>query len=349
MKRLALGAFVILTALPGCSSSGDDETTNYEAEVGRGMHQTLLADITELRDASVALQEAAPLPQGRGWDATEDAAAIDSMKQAWLRARSAYERTEGALAPLFPDIDAAIDARYEDFLEELAPTGDQDLFDGQGATGMHAIERILFAPEIPAEVVEVEQTLPGYAPAAWPSTEEEAKKFKNELCAALVKDTETLLEQWSPQRIDVGGAYQGLIGLMNEQREKVVKASSSEEESRYARRTLADLRDNLAGTRKVYALFKPWLRTKNDGEAIDADVEAGFSALDAAYSATSSAAIPAPPDSWSSEEPSAEDLKTPFGQLYTAVFDAVDPSEPTSVVGSMDRAATALELPGHEE
>ncbi|MCB9575522.1 MAG: EfeM/EfeO family lipoprotein [Polyangiaceae bacterium] len=346
MKRAVL---VLLTALSACSSSDDAERTSYETKVTTGMHQTLLVDITELRNASVALQDAAPLTQGRGWDATEDAAAIENMKKAWLRARGAYERTEGALAPLFPDIDGAIDARYEDFLEELAPAGDQDLFDGQGVTGMHAIERILFAPEIPAEVTEVEQTLPGYAPAAWPATEAEAKKFKEELCAALVKDTETLLDQWAPQHIDVGGAYQGLIGLMNEQREKVVKAASSEEESRYARRTLADLRDNLAGTRKVYSLFKPWLATKEKGESIDADVEAGFAALDAAYSANGGDAIPTPPASWSSEQPSATDLQTPFGQLYTAVFTAVDPKEPTSVVGSMDRAASALGLPGHEE
>ena len=44
---------------------------------------------------------------------------------------------------------------------------------------------------------------------------------------------------------------------MNEQREKVVKASTAtEEESRYAQRTMADIRDNLAGTKNAYALFQ---------------------------------------------------------------------------------------------
>lgn len=46
-----------------------------------------------------------------------DAAAIDGMKESWAKARTAYEHIEGAIAPLFPDIDAAIDERYDGFLE----------------------------------------------------------------------------------------------------------------------------------------------------------------------------------------------------------------------------------------
>lgn len=344
MKSTTFALIALSLAVPACSSddkAGSGADAEYQQKVVTGMHSTLLADVNALHDAAEAIQAAAPTPTGRGWDPTQDATAIRQMTDAWLQARAAYERTEGALAPLFPDTDAAIDARYEDFLEGV-PGGDQDLFDGEGVTGMHAIERIIFAPTIPAAVVEVEQSLPGYKAAAWPSNEAEARAFKNELCAQLVKDTQALADQWQPQSIDLDGAFNGLISLMNEQREKVNKAASEEEESRYAQRTLADLRDNLAGTMRIYALFKDWLLTKSNGDKIDADVEGSFSTLDTTYKSFAGDAIPAPPATWSSERPSAGDLQTPFGKLYTAVQDAVDPNVSGSAVDGMNRAASEL-------
>jgi iron uptake system component EfeO len=334
-------------ALAACSSddgpAGPKTDIQYQNEVTRGMHDSLLGDIKALHAASVELQAAAPT---HAWDAEADAGAIASMTAAWLDARAAYERTEGAIAPLFPNIDAYIDARYEDFLSDLGDEGDQDLFDDDGVTGMHAVERILFAPDIPASVVKLESTLPGYKAAAWPATDEEALEFKNELCARLVEDTSTLQQQWTPQSMDLDAAFGGLISLMNEQREKVNKAASEEEESRYAQRTMADIRDNLAGTIKIYALFEPWLRSKDGGDAINADVHAAFDALGTAYDAIEGDAIPAPPSDWSAESPSEKDLATPFGQLYSAVQASVDPNVEGSAVDGMNRAAVAL---GFEE
>jgi iron uptake system component EfeO len=339
---------LVLLLVPACSSSDSTSTgmtdAEYQNDVVTGMHEALLADVNALHDSAVALQAAAPAPAGRGWDATRDQAAIQSMTDAWLAARAAYERTEGALAPLFPNIDAEIDARYENFIEGL-PGGDQNLFDAEGVTGMHAIERIIFAPEIPPSVIKVESSLEGYKAAAWPTTEEEAADFKNELAARLVSNTQDLADQWQPQAIDLGGSFQGLVSLMNEQREKVNKAASEEEESRYSQRTLEDLRQNLAGTTKIYALFQEWLRTKPDGAAIDADIGKSFAALHTAYSDFSGDAIPQPSDTWSSEHPSTADLDTPFGKLYTAVQNAVDPNIPGSAVDGMNRAAVQLGFP----
>src|SRR5262245_1621217 len=107
-----------------------------------------------------------------------DAAAITAMKDAWKKARVAYELVEGATAPIFPDQDFAMDARYDDYMVEIGPSGDSNLFDKTGATGMHSIERILFAPTIRAEVIDFESGLPGYKAAAWPATDAEAMAFK---------------------------------------------------------------------------------------------------------------------------------------------------------------------------
>jgi iron uptake system component EfeO len=307
---LALALPLTACASDGESTAGPKTDTQYENEVTRGMHDSLLTDIKSLHAAAVAIGDAAP---EHAWDADADADAITAMTNAWLDARAAYERTEGALAPLFPDIDGAIDARYDDFLADLGEEGDQDLFDAEGVTGMHAIERILFAKDIPASVIKLESTLPGYKAAAWPETDEEALEFKTMLCEQLATDTARLQKDWTPQSIDLDGAYGGLISLMNEQREKVNKAASEEEESRYAQRTMADIRDNLAGTVKIYGLFRTWLLSKDGGEGIDADVQGAFEALDTAYAAVQGDAIPQPPADWSSESPSEKDLATPFG------------------------------------
>jgi iron uptake system component EfeO len=338
----------ILLVAPACSSDDSKDTgadAMYQQEVVTGMHDSLLTDVQALHTAAVALKAAAPTPTDRGWVTTQDAAAITAMTNAWLDARGAYERTEGALAPLFPDIDAAIDARYEDFLEGV-PGGDQDLFDNEGVTGMHAIERILFVSKTPPSVVEVESSLPGYKLAAWPANPAEALAFKNELCEQLVIDTQSLADQWEQQTtFDLAGAFNGLISLMNEQREKVNKAASQEEESRYAQRTLADLRQNLAGTKRIYALFQEWLLSKSNGATIDADIESSFSSLDTAYKGLTGDAIPEPSATWSAENPSAADLQTPFGKLYSAVQTAVDPNISGSAVDGMNRAARALGFP----
>jgi iron uptake system component EfeO len=348
MNRLLLCLAMSAACLPACSSSdGKSADENFQESVVTGMHEGLLSDIEELHNAAIDLQKAAP--DGDGWDDTKDADAIDAMKAAWVRARAAYERTEGAIAPLFPDIDPAIDFRYDDFLGELGTDGDQNLFDGKGVTGMHAIERILYVETTPPKVVTVEESLPGYKAAAWPATSEEAADFKDGLAAQLVTDTKTLLDQWKPQAIDLGGAFQGLVSLMNEQREKIAKAASEEEESRYSQRTMVDIRDNLAGTKKAYALFQDWLLSKEGGKDVDATIEASFASLDEAYGNVDGDALPPVPESWSSENPTEKDLSTDFGKLFTAVSTSVDPNEKGSAVDGMNKAAIALGFPEFAE
>jgi iron uptake system component EfeO len=349
VKRIASISASLCFALGAC---GEDAKTDddYAKDVVAGMRSSLADDLEGMAAGAAELCAAAPTPTGRGWDPIMDGAAILAMKTAWIKTRKGYERTEGALAPIFPDIDFTIDARYDDFLTMLGPDGDPDYFDGEGVTGMHAVERILYAPEIPQPVIDFEKTLPGYAAAAFPAREEQAKAFKTGLCAKMVTDAEALRDQWAGATgYDLGAAFQGLIGLMNEQKEKVNKAASSEEESRYSQRTLADLRDNLAGSKEVYALFQPWILAKDGGDALDAEVQAGFAKLDALYSAVQGDFIPQPPATWSSENPSAEDLATPFGMLYSGVREAVDPNRAGSIVDQLNQAAVLMGFPASRE
>lgn len=316
-----------------------------ESGVVTAMRASISNDIKTLQDATAAMVKAAPAATDRGWDPAQDQAAIDATKAAWKQARTAYEHIEGATAPDFPNIDFTIDARYDDFLSTNG--GDDYLFDDMNVTGLHAAERILYADVIPERVVTFESTLMGYKAAAFPSSADEASDFRTKLLPKMVADAASLQSGWTPANINLGDAFGGLISLMNEQQEKVNKAATGEEESRYSQRTMTDLRDNLAGTEKIYKIFSSWLKTKTnatdpsmDGPTIDTKIMAGFATLEALYAETSGEAIPQPPDSWSAENPSDADLATDFGKLYSSIHAAVAHDDPNSIVYNMNQAAT---------
>ncbi len=335
-KFVALALFAA-----ACGSKSD---ADYKKDVVSDMHSSIAVDLANLSQAARDLKAAAPMPSGRGWDATLDADAIAAMKVAWENARTAYEHVEGATAPIFPDSDVALDARYDDFLT-LLPNGDADLFDGTGVTGMHAIERILYADVTPQRVIDFEKTLPGYVVAAFPATEDQATEMVNGLLDQLITDSDTLASEWQPSAIDIGAAFQGLVALMNEQKEKVDKASDGTEESRYSQTTLFDLRNNLDGTKTIYEIFQPWLDTKTGGSADDAMIESGFSTLATLYAADPGDALPQVPTDWSSDMPTTTDLATPFGVLWNSVHMAVDPTTSGSVVFEMNDVADILGFP----
>ena len=154
-----------------------------------------------------------------------------------------------------------------------------------------------------------------------------------------------------------------MVSLVSEQQEKIDRASTNQEESRYAQTTLLDIRNNLAGIERIYALFQPWIQSRSggtldggaddasepgpaqDGTTIDAAIEAGFAALHALYDSIQGEAVPQPPKSWSSVNPTAADLATPYGILYEGVDQAVDPNRPGSIVSEMNAAAVLLGLP----
>src|SRR5262249_2672369 len=144
-SRGPLSALVLASAalaLGACQarSATDDAEP---ARVEQGMKQLLLERTQDWLTASRALAAAAPLSAGPGWSSVDDAAALERMRAAWHRGRTAYELIEGAIAPLFPESDTATDARYDDYLAHLGADGDPDAFDDRGVIGMHAIERVL--------------------------------------------------------------------------------------------------------------------------------------------------------------------------------------------------------------
>ena len=328
MRRITLLS-LLPTALAACSTS----QASPEDQAARRVKDIVTAELHDLHAAALAIQAAAPEPDADGWNATDDAVAVDAMKMHWYDARVSYERIEGAIAVLFPELDASTDERYEGF---LADAPDDDLFDGEGVTGVHAIERILWSDSINPEVVAFESALDGYSAAAFPADATEAKEFRDGLAQRLVDDTAKMVDEFEPLLLDAAAAYRGVVGSMQEQVEKIELAATGEEESRYARNTLADMRANLDGGREIYGAFVPWLRDTGNGALVDGDIDDAFDRVQAAYDAIPGASLPPVPDGWSADPTDAQ-LATPYGGLYERLSKESDPDTPESLVSEMLR------------
>lgn len=345
MMRRTLGAVMALTlTMGGC---GGDETPSgdpMQAAVLSGVKTDIAADLTELTAAVEALRAAAPAPDADGWDATRDAAAVENMRTAWRRARVAYERIEGAIAVLFPDLDASTDERYDGFLAELPMMRDDNLFDGEGVTGIHAVERVLWAGGHPARVVTFESRLTGYRAAAFPSNMAEATAFRDGLLTRLVTDCRSMQTQFAPLALDPSAAFRGVIGSLEEQLEKVELAASAEEESRYAQFTLGDMRANLAGGLRTWQRFRPWVVSRGGAE-LAGRIDQRFMALQIGYAMLQGDAIPAVPEGYDAENPSAEHQGSAYHRLRAGISGEADPMNAAGLVSLMNQAADLLAIP----
>jgi iron uptake system component EfeO len=332
-------------AVLACSNDGGDDddggkTVDVQKQAIVDTKAYVTGEVQKLVNAAKAIQKAAPAPDADGWNGKDDAKAVEAMRAAWNDARDAYEHVEGSIAILFGGLDVSTDERYDAFIEDEP---DENLFDGEGVTGMHAIERILWAGDHPANVVAFEKALDGYKEAAFPSSEEEADQFKNELVQLLVDDTNDMLTQFKPKALDAPTAFWGVIGSMNEQLEKVTLAATAEDESRYAQRTLDDMRANLEGGRAVYAAFRDWV-IEDSGKSKDETIQAGFEKIGKAYAEIKGAAIPMVPEDFDTEEPSEADLATPYGKLYKLLTEETDVEADDSLIRVMRDAADDMEL-----
>jgi iron uptake system component EfeO len=337
-----LPAYRLCLAAVGCSfaACSNSDSADLETNAILDTKAYLTGEVEKLVTASEAMQKAAPEPDDDGWNLQHDPEAVEKLRASWGDARDAYERVEGAIAVLFQGLDVSTDERYDAFIEAEP---DDDLFDGEGVTGMHAIERILWAGEHPKRVIKFESALPGYKAAAFPATKKEADEFKNKLMQRLVDDTKDMLSQFKPKALDASAAFWGVIGSMREQLEKVTLATTAEDESRYAQRTLADMRANLDGGEKVYAAFREWVIADASNTA-DARIRAGFKTIGQAYDGIEGVAIPEPPEDFDTKDPSEADLATPYGKLYELLTTETDIKSKSSLISAMDGAADSMQL-----
>jgi iron uptake system component EfeO len=339
--KVPLSIAALLAAGPTLLSCSSDSQMEPRQQALSTVSAYISGALATLEDAATKLQSAAPAPDDDGWNATVNAPAVEAMRTQWRRTRI-YEKVEGAIAVLFPEFDVSSDERYDGFLTDNGADG--NLFDDQNVTGVHAIERILWSDQISPSVRAFEEARTGYSPPMFPTTRQQADDFKNKLCARLVADIRAVRAQFGSLTLDDAAAFRGVAGSMGEQIEKLEKASTGEEESRYAQYTLADMRINVGAGVEIFAAFQPWLKSRMANTQIDA-IAAAFARVQTAYGRLSGDALPAIPASWNSAQRSAADLATPYGMLWTVLHSEADLATPGGLVSGLDEAAEVLGIP----
>lgn len=171
----------------------------------------------------------------------------------------------------------------------------------------------------------------------------QAARFRDGLAARLVRDVTQMQQDFAPLALDTPAAFRGVIGSIQEQVEKVERAATAEEESRYAQVTLLDMRANLEGARRTWGAFRPWVLFRN-GAALAGRIDARFAVLQQQYDAILGDALPAVPTGWDPDRPSAEHLATPYGRLRTALAQESDPARAGSLASEMNAAADLLSI-----
>ncbi|OON40552.1 iron uptake system protein EfeO [Izhakiella australiensis] len=134
-----------------------------------------------------------------------------------------YERIE-PIAELFSDLDAAIDAREDDYEKKA---------DDPKFTGFHRLEKALFA--------------------------DKSTKGMAEYADRLNSDTLELQKRINELAFPPGKVVGGAAGLI----EEVAASKISGEEDRYSRTDLSDFQANVDGAQKIVNLLRPMLKKQN--------------------------------------------------------------------------------------
>ena len=160
-------------------------------------------------------RRAAPTPAGRGWDATQDAAAIAAMKSGLGGLPgTAYEHIEGATAPIFPDVDATIDARYDGLSGRAARAATRPV--RRPGRHRHARRRAdpLRRRHAGARGRSTNRRCPDTCRPRSRRPRQQASAFKTGWSQKLIDDAQTLHDQWeAATNYDLDAAFSGLIAL----------------------------------------------------------------------------------------------------------------------------------------
>ena len=160
------------------------------------------------------------LTQSKAFAAAIKAGDLKKAQGLYAITRQHYERIE-PIAELFSDMDAAIDAREDDFKQKAADPK---------FTGFHRLEKALFGDH----------------------TTKEQAQYADKLVADITELNKRVATLDIPPAKMVGGAA-GLI-------EEVAKTKVSGEEDRYSHTDLWDFQANVDGAQKIVELLRPLLQ-----------------------------------------------------------------------------------------
>ncbi|WP_127472631.1 iron uptake system protein EfeO [Microbacterium sulfonylureivorans] len=205
------------------------------------------------------------------YESGDDAAAREQFPQV----RAYYERIE-PVAEALGDLDPRIDYREVDAVAE-----------GLDWTGFHRIEKDLWVPA--EDALNADGETPAWQDWA-PSAEDERAAFGDQLIADVQElydyvhsaDFQTALDEQG-----VAGISNGAIALLDE----VATGKITGEEDWWSGTDLWDFAANVEGSKMAFSLARDFAASKGDaGEALVADIDAGYTELETALAAHGSLA-----------------------------------------------------------
>ena len=341
---LVLASIACPAAPPGDDDPKGEDDDDGAAAAAAAAKVFIGGELSLVGNSVAALQSFAVDADANGWNVDNNRASVFTMRQQWKNARLGYESVDAVVGLLFPELDVALDRRYE---EAIAIAADDNVFDDVGFTGLHAVGRVLFVDELAPAVLTFEQsagdafTPSRYSPAAFPADLAESGDFKTKLTQRLLDDSAALTASVEAADVGVDDVMASIAAAVQEQRATVAVSVEGADESRYAQNTMIDLRAQLQGGIGLFDVLDPVFVAKDEG-AVSEDIHAGFARLQAAFDAVTGDALPPVPATWDATAPSAEDRATAFGALFVVVDAEADAANPASLAAALTRGALVL-------
>jgi iron uptake system component EfeO len=194
----------------------------------------------------------------------------DAAREQFPQVRAFYERIE-PVAEALGDLDPRIDYREVDAVAE-----------GLDWTGFHRIEKDLWVPA--EDALNADGETPAWQDWA-PSTPEERAGFGDQLIADVQELYDYVHSDDFTSALDdqgIGGISNGAIALLDE----VATGKISGEEDWWSGTDLYDFAANVEGSKMAFSLVQDFAASKGDeGKALVAEIEDGYSALEDALAA----------------------------------------------------------------
>lgn len=304
--------WLALTVVAAGCGSQDPSGSDDVAISFRGYFRTHLVALSD------ALENlAVHAPRDRAWNAQADPALVERMRTAWKAAHRAAVAVTEPLSELFPQA-GRMDSNWDREIDRVQR--DENPFDDIGVTGLHAIERILWADVVSEMVLTVERRHEGYAMARTPATAKEAADYATQLVGGLHRDAQALAEASSVPGYDLGFAEKAVkLQARALLRMVIVGGEPGRSESRYSDTSTDALVDQLGALAGTWKILRAALRRQGVPVGSFQVADAGLERVHAAVAAIGPGPIPARPEGFNPFHPTQEDRESAFGRLYFSV------------------------------
>ena len=228
MKKLGIVLFSTAILLTGCAANNSSNKTGSSSQASSSqtaVNQKELDKATADYKSFVQGQIDQLLTDTEKFRDTLKEGKLDEAKKQYPLIRMAYERSE-PIAESFGESDVKIDFRLVDYVDENKTE--------EGWSGFHRIEKILW--------------------------EQNTTKGTESYADPLVNDIKELKAKIATVEVTPDMMLTGAVDLLNE----VATSKITGEEEVFSHTDLYDFRANIEGAEKIFELFKPLIKDKDE-------------------------------------------------------------------------------------